>query len=420
MRCVLTAMRLMQDGLIGAGPMIGVDMSVSGSKMTRVSHAPNSVEFGELQTSVPVPDMSAPDDVLSSASYSVSGGISNSGWNVFASQELDGTRMGLGYSHAWENAGALGDEIRVVAGSGDDMLDVTWAKMNEARFKAVWGNASLNSVVAKTVAEVNRMLGNDVALGVAAGDVVEDEEEEGVFNNTSSELPEILDINPEIKAADAKYFIVVSYDPGVTKYKDVTKGTNSYEFGRIAHYYNGSAIFNNGTMQIIKDKYGMNPLNEGRPVTQGQIILENGRYISGLECQNATHQQVIIERAIPITKARYEERAEFIKQKIKNPGGYSAGGNDCIDFTNEVLHVVGLGAYSVSDIITHDADSRFTLARAAASLRDNEFKTVPALSVEEVMSRYGVERDRVEFLYINPETQISVFKIITITEKRSK
>ena len=135
---IRAATNLVQSGLISAGPMIGVDVSVSGGKMTRVSHAPNSVEFGELQTSVPVPDMSVPKDMVSTSSYGLSGGISNSGWNAFASVEGDGTRMGLGYSHAWEGAGVFGDEVRIVAGSGDNVLDATWASMGAQRFGEVW------------------------------------------------------------------------------------------------------------------------------------------------------------------------------------------------------------------------------------------------------------------------------------------
>ena len=153
--------RLVQSGLISAGPMIGVDMSVSGSKMMHVSHAPNMVQFGELETSIAVPDMSVPKDMVSTSSYGLSGGISNSGWNAFASVEGDGTRMGLGYSHAWEGAGVFGDEVRIVAGSGDNVLDATWASMDAQRFGEVWGDASLTSVMARTEAEITRAV-NDV------------------------------------------------------------------------------------------------------------------------------------------------------------------------------------------------------------------------------------------------------------------
>ena len=48
----------------------------------------------ELDTSIPVPASQ-----LSTSSYGISGGISNTGWNAFASQETDGTRMGLGWGH---------------------------------------------------------------------------------------------------------------------------------------------------------------------------------------------------------------------------------------------------------------------------------------------------------------------------------
>ena len=84
--------------------------------------------------------MSVLEDEVHSSSYGVNAGISNSGWSAFASQERDGVRMGLGYSHAWENESAVfGDEIRVVAGSGDDILDATWASMDARRFQQIWG-----------------------------------------------------------------------------------------------------------------------------------------------------------------------------------------------------------------------------------------------------------------------------------------
>ena len=161
---IRAATNLVQSGLISAGPMIGVDVSVSGGKMMRVSHAPNSVEFGELETSVPVPDMSVSEDMVSTSSYGISGGISNTGWNAFASVEGDGTRMGLGYSHAWEGAGVFGDEVWVIAGSSDNVLDATLASMDIGNFKQVWRDASLNSVMAQTEASVRRMIADAVTL----------------------------------------------------------------------------------------------------------------------------------------------------------------------------------------------------------------------------------------------------------------
>lgn len=100
------------------------DMQLSGAKMTRVGHARNIVQFGELETSIPAPEITVIADELSSSSYGISAGLSNIGWNAFASVEEDGTRMGLGYSHAWDNAGVFGDEVRLLAGYGDDVLDV--------------------------------------------------------------------------------------------------------------------------------------------------------------------------------------------------------------------------------------------------------------------------------------------------------
>ena len=212
LRNVSTATDLMQGGLINIGPIVSVDASVSGAKMERITHARNMVKFETLETSIPVPDMSVPEDEISTSS----GGISNTGWNAFASQETDGTRMGLGWGHAWENTSAFGDEVRLVAGSGDDILDVTWASMNEARFAQVWKGASLNSVATKTVAEVNRAIDDAGELAERVREMLGGEKASVPIEATETITQEIAkpDLVEEYKATNP---IVLEKDVAVVK-----------------------------------------------------------------------------------------------------------------------------------------------------------------------------------------------------------
>ena len=195
---IRAATNLVQSGLISAGPMIGVDVSVSGGKMTRVSHAPNMVQFGELETSIAVPDMSVPKDMVSTSSYGISGGISNTGWNAFASVEQDGVRAGLGYSHAGGNSGVFGDEVWVIAGSGDNMLDATLASMDIGNFKQVWRDASLNSVMAQTEASVRRMIADAVTLA--------DRVRETLGGERAPREPQLVGVYEEL-ASTARVFV---------------------------------------------------------------------------------------------------------------------------------------------------------------------------------------------------------------------
>ena len=47
------ATNLAQSGLVAVGPMVSVDIAMSGAKMSRTSYAPNMVQFESLSSAMP-------------------------------------------------------------------------------------------------------------------------------------------------------------------------------------------------------------------------------------------------------------------------------------------------------------------------------------------------------------------------------
>lgn len=237
-------------------------------------------------------------------------------------------------------------------------------------------------------------------------------------NNPTIDNPlEMLDINPAIKPEDAKYCIVMLYDPSVESFIN-ERGVEEYKISEkipgvsIGHFYNAFGGVVEG--KCIKEKlHGFNP-KKSRWRYEAKISDESGRYILAKKYEKQYGVKILVEKAIPVTENHMKILKDFYDEMVKRPGMYNVlKKKDCIDYDNQILKLIGLGDLRVTDIIKPNEINHRTLASISSWLRSLDDKIIQGFSSEkQVANAYGIPEARVIRVGRDPFSSELVFKII--------
>jgi hypothetical protein len=216
---------------------------------------------------------------------------------------------------------------------------------------------------------------------------------EGAANSYSDIT--VLEINPQIKAKDARHCMVIICDVDVSDTDGVFTGSSS-ELGYTGHYYVGLGELTDGVVSKMHSYKGYNPVQRA-PVERGIVEDEEKRYEKAKEAE-IVHGigKLKAEKAIPLTEAQYSTVRLFFDYKKEQPGTYIGGFHDCITFTQDVLDKIGLSHYKVGDLVSLGKDSKITLATLSGGLRGLDNRIVEAMCKEEVAQKYNVPLDRID------------------------
>lgn len=205
---------------------------------------------------------------------------------------------------------------------------------------------------------------------------------------------QLADINPDIKADDANYFITVIHDLSV---KPDGKGRLGIE-NNIGHFY---LAFHSSVEKMEEDKiyFGMNPESTA-PIHKGEIKDETKRYNNAKTYSEKT-SVVQIQKMIPLTKAQFDQAHKYAldAQLNKTSGLYFASMNDCISFTQAVYAKTGLSG-RFTEIFTQKELKLFKSLAAISAIdrlgvKGQNFVVQGAYSKEQVSKIYNVDISRV-------------------------
>lgn len=204
----------------------------------------------------------------------------------------------------------------------------------------------------------------------------------------------IVDCNPSIKAKDAKYFMTLYFDMQSDIDGQIIESTNGHGYFEFAEQGSNDRKF-----------FGKNSAWQGIGAIDKGIILTDKEYdrktFAEKYSENHPDEQILISKALPLTKEQYEKGIEFAKETVQNPGNYVLIGTNCINFVQDVYKEIGFTGYFTENF------SKNELIAINSRLSSYISKSFPSgdiawyehgLSKTEVAKKHNIAIERLEEL----------------------